>query len=89
VQGGFSVSIDLEQFAYDSRGRLVDLDQGRIAWPLRMHSVAIGCVGPGQQPPRAQLGLASPAHAVGDERAFVLSYGATNLSNEEFVRVVG
>ena len=88
VQGGFPVSIDLEQFAYDSRGRLVDLDQCRIAWPLRMHSIAIGCVGPGQQPPSAQLGLASTSHAIGDQRAFVFSDGAANLRDKLFVRVV-
>ena len=88
VQGGLAVSIGLEQFAHDSRGCLVDLDQGRIAWPLRMHAIPVGSDDPGQEPSSAQFGLASTSHAIGDERAFVLSDGAANLCHEVFVRIV-
>jgi hypothetical protein len=48
VQGGLAVGIGLEQFAHDSRSHLVDLDQGRIAWPFGMYAISVGSDGPGQ-----------------------------------------
>ena len=72
VQGSLPVSISLEQFADQRRGSLVDPDQRRMARSLRVDSIAVGGVGPGQQPPSEQLGLASTSHAVGDEGAFVM-----------------
>jgi len=56
---------------------------------LRIHLVAEGRAGPGQQAPRPQVGQPSAPHPLGDEATLVLRDRAPDLQEELIVRIMG
>jgi hypothetical protein len=59
-----------------------NLDPRWIARPIRMHPIAIGWGGPGEQDTGPQWHLPPPAHAFRNQRAFLFCHGAANLQQE-------
>ena len=54
-------------------------ETARVPRTVRIQQIAIGGHRPRQQEPTADFGLAATAHAIGNQRPFILRNGATNL----------
>ncbi len=81
------VGVPGEEIADHRRLRLVQPHAGRVPRAIRVEPVAVGRPRPGQQGAGAQLAQAATAHALGDQRAFVLGHRAPDLQQQLIVRV--
>ena len=59
-----------------------------ITGALGIEQIAIGGARPGQQLATAQLGLAPPSHALGNQGAFILGHGSANLQEQLIMGIV-
>jgi hypothetical protein len=68
--------------------RRLYLDTRWIARPIRMHPIAIGWSGPGEQDTGPQFHLSPPSHAFRNQRTFIFCHGTAYLQQEVVMGVL-
>jgi hypothetical protein len=86
--GASFTGVPLEHLGHEGRFDRVGSDAGRIAWPVGIGPVAVGRARPRQQLSALELVKPAAAGAFGDQCAFILCDGATDLQQELVLRVV-
>ena len=87
-QRGPGLAIQGKQLGNNGGLGRVGHDAPRVARPIRVQTIAVRWICPGQQQASAQFGQPSPAHALGNQRALVLGDGAADLQQQVIVRIV-
>ena len=83
------IRVPAEHVRHDRGFGRIRANAGRVAWAIRIGSIAIGRSSPRQHLAASQLVQTSSSRSFRDQSTFVLGYGSANLKEQLILRVVG